>query len=102
MGAELEGVGEYAAEHADQHVYIPMMGMVQSLNVSVAAALLLFEAQRQREQAGMYDRVQLSDEEFRTTLFEWAYPDLADLCRKRGAPYPELDEEGEIRGELPR
>ena len=102
MGAELEGVGAYAEEHADQHVYIPMMGMVQSLNVSVATALLLFEAQRQRQQAGMYERVQLSDEEFRTTLFEWAYPELAELCRKRGFAYPDLDEEGEIQGELPR
>ena len=35
----------------DQNIFIPMRGMVQSLNVSVAASTLLFEALRQREMA---------------------------------------------------
>jgi tRNA (guanosine-2'-O-)-methyltransferase len=56
LGAELDGVSAHAAEVADAHVTIPMLGMVRSLNVSVAAALILFEAQRQREAAGLYAR----------------------------------------------
>jgi tRNA (guanosine-2'-O-)-methyltransferase len=83
-------------------VIIPMSGMGTSLNVSVAAALLLFEAQRQRLAAGFYDRPRLDPETYRTMLFEWAFPKLAALCRKRGFPYPPLDEDGEILGPLPR
>lgn len=40
---------------SDHVVTIPMLGMVQSLNISVAAAVLLYELQRQRQFAGMYD-----------------------------------------------
>ena len=45
---------------ADRDFIIPMTGMVQSLNVSVASALILYEAQRQRQNAGMYKRENLS------------------------------------------
>ncbi len=55
MGAELHGVSEEGLALAHAHVALPMMGMVHSLNVSVATALLLYEAMRQREAAGMYD-----------------------------------------------
>jgi tRNA (guanosine-2'-O-)-methyltransferase len=48
LGAEKWGLSASAAELVDQGVFIPMRGMVQSLNVSVAAATLLFEALRQR------------------------------------------------------
>lgn len=63
IGTEKYGVTPKAAEHADQHIIIPMLGMVQSLNVSVAAAAVLFEAQRQRLAAGMYAVPQLSRSE---------------------------------------
>ncbi len=56
LGTELEGVSEAGAELADQHIMIPMMGMVELLNVSVAAAVILYEAQSQREAARMYDQ----------------------------------------------
>ena len=49
-----------------------MLGMVEALNVSVAAGLVLFEAQRQRRAAGLYDRSRLDPELARRTLFEWA------------------------------
>jgi tRNA (guanosine-2'-O-)-methyltransferase len=75
---------------------------VTSLNVSVTAALLFFEAQRQRQEAGLYSASRLDPELYSKTLFEWAYPDLAALCRKRGAPYPRLDEHGELLDEIPR
>jgi tRNA (guanosine-2'-O-)-methyltransferase len=76
--------------------------MGTSLNVSVAAALILFEAQRQRLAAGFYDRPRLDPETYRTTLFEWAWPDVAALCRRRGVAYPPLGEDGEILGPVPR
>lgn len=71
LGNEKAGVSSEAAALADEHVIIPMLGMVQSLNVSVAAAVILFEAQRQRLAAGMYDRVSLSDEELREITKRW-------------------------------
>src|SRR5690606_14244040 len=56
LGSEKTGVSAQAAALADEHLVIPMHGMVQSFNVSVAAALLLSEAQRQRQQAGMFNQ----------------------------------------------
>ena len=85
-----------AADAADANIVIPMFGMVQSLNVSVAAATILFEAQRQRLAAGMYAGPQLSPEELRERAFEWAYPDLAPAYRERGEAYPVLDDAGQI------
>lgn len=94
LGAELFGVSPAGLEAADALVTIPMHGMVGSLNVSVAAALILFEAERQRRRAGLYDGCRLDPETYRRLLFEWGYPGIADVCRRRGEPYPELDDEG--------
>lgn len=44
VGEELEGISEQAIQMADDNISIPMIGMVQSLNVSVASALVLYEA----------------------------------------------------------
>jgi tRNA (guanosine-2'-O-)-methyltransferase len=95
IGAELDGISPRGLTLADELVLIPMAGMARSLNVSVATALILFEAYRQRKTAGMYERSRLPPEEFRRTLFEWCHPDLADFFRKRAIPYPPLSEEGE-------
>jgi len=73
-----------------------------SLNVSVAAALILFEAQRQRAAAGLYDRPRLDPELRDRLLFEWTYPVLARLCKKKKVAYPRLGEDGEILDPLPR
>ena len=96
MGAELYGVSDAGLELADRHVVIPMMGMVHSLNVSVATALLLYEAQRQRAAAGMYDGVRVEEGEFQRTLFTWTHPELAARLDSMGLPYPPLDEDGAI------
>ncbi len=103
LGNEDFGLTAAARAAADQLVTIPMAGMGTSLNVSVAAALLLFEAERQRRAAGLYDSgPRLDPETHARLLFEWAYPTLAAHCRKRGAPYPALGPDGEILGEIPR
>ncbi len=57
MGNEHSGVAPELAEDIDGEVYIPMRGMIQSFNVSVAAAILLGEASRQRDLKGMYDTI---------------------------------------------
>lgn len=48
LGNEHAGISPTAVDLADSYVYIPMMGMIESFNVSVAAALSLFEVSRQR------------------------------------------------------
>ncbi|MBU2492614.1 MAG: RNA methyltransferase [Bacteroidetes bacterium] len=71
MGNESRGVSEEAAELADECYYIPMRGMIQSLNVSVAAAVTLYEAQRQRVLKGLYNRTELSEDELNKLIDEW-------------------------------
>ncbi|MEO0948674.1 MAG: tRNA (guanosine(18)-2'-O)-methyltransferase TrmH [Cyanobacteria bacterium J06641_5] len=96
LGAERWGVRPKSAACADFEIIIPMLGMAQSLNVSVAAAIVLYEAQRQRLEAGLYERERLPPDRARNVLFEWAYPDLAQRCRDRGLPYLPLDNEGQL------
>ena len=48
MGTEATGLTSRWREAADAHIKIPMLGRLDSLNVSVSAAILLFEAVRQR------------------------------------------------------
>lgn len=100
FGQEKDGLTAAALATADRLVQIPMEGMVASLNVSVAAALILFEAQRQRSVAGLYEASRLAPEVFDRTLFEWSYPEIARLCRERGVAYPELSPDGEILGSV--
>jgi tRNA (guanosine-2'-O-)-methyltransferase len=104
LGAEKWGLSAEAAALVDQAVFIPMRGMVQSLNVSVATATLLFEALRQRQAAGLLpERGEgIPEERYGALLFEWAYPEVARWCRQEGRPYPPLNGEGEIQEALPR
>ena len=48
MGSEGEGLRRLTRENCDRLVYLPMMGSVESLNVSVASGVCLYEARRQR------------------------------------------------------
>jgi tRNA (guanosine-2'-O-)-methyltransferase len=102
VGAELLGVSAPALALATQQVLIPMHGMVASLNVSVATATLLFEAQRQRQRAGMYEHARLDPRVRARMLFHWAHPVLARYCDRHGLHYPRLDEHGELAEPLPR
>ncbi|MGW8266574.1 MAG: tRNA (guanosine(18)-2'-O)-methyltransferase TrmH [Longimicrobiales bacterium] len=95
VGAELDGLSPEGLAGADERVLIPMAGMARSLNVSVATALILFEAYRQRKAAGMYETSRLPPETFQKLLFEWCHPELADFFQRRGLPYPPLSEDGE-------
>lgn len=71
FGNEHRGVSDEASEMADEVFYIPMHGMIQSLNVSVAAAVTLYEAQRQRTLKGMYEQSELDESELEKLIDEW-------------------------------
>jgi TrmH family RNA methyltransferase len=49
VGTEATGLSQIWREAATQNVYIPMQGQIDSMNVSVSAAIILFEAKRQRK-----------------------------------------------------
>ncbi|MBL4772637.1 MAG: tRNA (guanosine(18)-2'-O)-methyltransferase TrmH [Alcanivoracaceae bacterium] len=94
MGTELAGISDETANIVDEHIIVPMQGMVASLNVSVASAVILFEAQKQRLAAGMYNKRSMDDKRYEKLLFEWSYPRIARMYRDKSQPYPELDELG--------
>ncbi|GAB3024697.1 tRNA (guanosine(18)-2'-O)-methyltransferase TrmH [Bowmanella dokdonensis] len=96
FGQERTGATPEAVAAADQQIIIPMLGMTQSLNVSVAGALILYEAQRQRQLAGLYNQPRLEEAECQRILFEGGYPKLKTLCRIKGLDYPQIDDEGQI------
>jgi tRNA (guanosine-2'-O-)-methyltransferase len=104
LGAEKWGLSAETSALVDQAIVIPMIGMVQSLNVSVATATLLFEALRQREAAGLVPTQGegIPAGRYDSLLFEWAYPQVAAWCQREGRPYPALDAEGAISEALPR
>ena len=90
MGEELGGLTTQALGLADKAVMIPMLGMVESLNVSVATALILYQAMSQRQTAGLYEECRIKDDRYQSLVFEWAYPRLAKLLQQRGKPYPQI------------
>lgn len=97
MGAEVKGVSDVAAAESDYEVVLPMLGMVESYNVSVACALILAEAQHQREKAGLYDARRLPEELYKKRFFNWAHPKLAQYCDENALEYPECREDGEVK-----
>ncbi|WP_279614541.1 TrmH family RNA methyltransferase [Thermosulfurimonas dismutans] len=82
VGNEVEGVSPDLLPLATHRIKIPMMGMVRSLNVSVATGIILYEAFRQRETAGLYDRPQLTEKEMEEILRKWAYEDVIRSRRR--------------------
>jgi tRNA (guanosine-2'-O-)-methyltransferase len=91
LGTELFGVSDTTLSYIDQQISIPMMGVTQSLNVSVACAIVLYEAQRQRQAAGMYQECRLDEQTLAQQRFEWLHPILTDYCHRHGLDYPALD-----------
>ncbi|MFZ1497326.1 MAG: RNA methyltransferase [Saprospiraceae bacterium] len=55
FGNEKDGISHQALQYADANISIPQMGVTQSLNISVACAITLYESFRQRAQANMYE-----------------------------------------------
>lgn len=96
VGEELEGISEEALRLSDASVSVPMVGLVQSLNVSVASALLLYEAYRQRQAAGLYDQRRIDDDTYYRLLFEWCHPIVTRYCKQKNIPYPKINDQAEI------
>lgn len=71
MGNEHSGVDPELLPLVDAELYIPMYGMIQSFNVSVAAALILGEASRQRVLAGKYEAPSCPEEEMEARVQAW-------------------------------
>ena len=92
MGNEKEGVSDEIIAEATDVIVIPMQGMVQSLNVSVATALILYEAQRQLDNAGMYASPQISLEKRKEIKDAWVYRDTI-ARRSKGEIALEFKEE---------
>jgi len=71
FGNEMRGLTPEAIEQADGSFEIPMRGMIESLNISVACAVTLFEAARQRAASGAYDGPKLSPEQLDAITADW-------------------------------
>ena len=96
LGAELDGVSNSSLSFAKNEIKVPIVGMVESLNVSVTNAVILYEIQRQRKGAGLYKSRRLSVNEYEKLLFEFSYPEVARILQIKGNPYPKLDKFGHI------
>ncbi|EKD83759.1 MAG: rRNA methylase SpoU [uncultured bacterium] len=94
FGNEQRGCSEATIEVADANIFLPMMGFVQSLNISVAAAVTFYEIQRQRENAGMYSRC-ASEKQIRDLYSQWQLVDeqfsLDQLMTPPDGGLPEMD-----------
>lgn len=86
FGNEMLGLTEEAMTFVDGNFIIPQMGMAESLNISVACAVSLYEAYRQRNRMGAYESASL-EEPGRTALLE---------------KYIKIHESGSNRGKIKR
>lgn len=75
FGNEHSGVSEEIIQLADGNFIIPQVGMIRSLNISVACAVSLYEAFRQKQVAGHYNQQKLAAEEYSTLFNRWELND---------------------------
>ena len=73
FGNERTGVSDKVRSLADGNFIIPQMGMIRSLNISVACAVSIYEAMRQKTLAGHYARPGLPTGEYNTLLEQWGF-----------------------------
>lgn len=78
FGNEHEGVTDEVRAMADGNFIIPQMGIVQSLNISVACAVSLYEALRQKNIAGHYNQSTLPQQRIDELLVKWGFDDMID------------------------
>jgi tRNA (guanosine-2'-O-)-methyltransferase len=81
FGNERFGVSEEVRALADGNFVIPQVGIIQSLNISVACAITIYEAYRQKVQAGHYDKQNLSNEKLHQLYSEWGFKEQ-DIAEK--------------------
>jgi len=73
FGNEHSGVSDEIISKADGNFIIPQVGIIKSLNISVACAVTLYEAFRQKSNAGHYDALKLKGTQLETLTAEWGF-----------------------------
>jgi tRNA (guanosine-2'-O-)-methyltransferase len=76
FGNEHSGVSEEIVAMADGNFIIPQVGIIKSLNISVACAVTLYEAFRQKQNAGHYTTSRLKTEDLNTLQKQWGFTEL--------------------------
>lgn len=84
FGNEHSGVSDEIRELADGNFIIPQVGIIRSLNISVACAVTLYEAHRQKRNAGHYNSIKLKDPQYSSLLNEWGFIDENDINQGKG------------------
>lgn len=74
FGNEHSGVSDEIRALADGNFIIPQVGIIQSLNISVACAVTLYEAYRQKTNAGQYNQQSLNDVRYNELFNQWSLP----------------------------
>lgn len=78
FGNEHSGVSDEIIALADGNFIIPQVGIIRSLNISVACAVTLYEAFRQKQNAGHYDNIKLEGEQLERLRTEWGFIDESE------------------------
>jgi tRNA (guanosine-2'-O-)-methyltransferase len=73
FGNEQIGVSEEIIAMADGNFIIPQVGIIKSLNISVACAVTLYEAFRQKNNAGHYNQIKIQGEQLETLRTNWGF-----------------------------
>jgi tRNA (guanosine-2'-O-)-methyltransferase len=79
FGVEAEGVSDYVLENADGFLKIPMVGFTESLNISVAAAIILQEVTTKLRNSVL--DWQLSEEEKEVLYFDWVRKTIKNVAK---------------------
>jgi tRNA (guanosine-2'-O-)-methyltransferase len=72
FGNEHDGVSEEIRNLSDGNFIIPQVGIIKSLNISVACAVTLYEAFRQKSLAGNYEKRNLPEEQYQALFNQWS------------------------------
>ncbi len=80
FGTEHAGISEEVMDAADEFLRIPMCGMVESLNVSASAAILIYQLSARMRAQLPSEEWQLRDEEYLETLYRWSFGSVRDAA----------------------
>ena len=72
FGNEHSGVSDEIRALADGNFIIPQVGIIRSLNISVACAVTLYEAHRQKTLAGHYDQQKIDESKYNALMSTWS------------------------------
>lgn len=83
FGNEHDGVSEEIRSMADGNFIIPQIGIIQSLNISVACAVTIYEAMRQKEAAGQFNQPSLPQERIDALMEQWSVSRAYERAKER-------------------